>query len=146
MKELKISEPKEQVPYKRHWSFVVTDKKYLYPFAAAVLVTGLIVALIRKEPIQFNRVGNFLIGIGVWISMRYTLREGINKHKNAMKSRPVLPGSGKAVQLNADYFNEITFSIGDAQLQIHGFVLVIVGSIVGSYGDLILASILTGYL
>ena len=72
------------------------------------------------------------------MSMRYTLREGINKHKDAAKSRPTLPGPGKAVQLNWAYFNEIAFSIGDAQLQVHGFVLVVVGSIVGSYGDLIL--------
>ncbi len=130
---------------KRHWSFVVTDKKYLYPFAALLLIAGLVAASLCKDPTQLNRVGNFLIGTGVWVSMRYTLREGINKHKNAADSRPVLPGPGKAVQLNIDYFNKIAFSIGDAQLQIHGFVLVILGSIVGSYGDLILISFLKGY-
>lgn len=130
---------------KRHWSFVVTDKKYLYPLATIILVAGFVIAVTCKEPTQFNRVGNFLVGIGVWMSMRYTLREGINKHKNAADAHPVLPGPGKAVQLNLGYFNKIAFSIGDANLQLHGFVLVIIGSIVGSYGDLIFTSILKSY-
>jgi hypothetical protein len=63
----------------------------------------------------------------------------------AAKSRPTLPGPGKAVQVNWAYFNEIAFSIGDAQLQVHGFVLVVIGSVVGSYGDLILRYFFAGY-
>jgi len=67
------------------------------------------------------------------MSMRYTLREGINRHKSGLTDHPTING-----QLNAAYFNEITFSIGDAQLQVHGFVLVLTGSLVGSYGDIFL--------
>jgi hypothetical protein len=41
-------------------------------------------------------------------------------------------------QVNSTFFNRIAYSIGDAQLQLHGFALVVVGSVVGSFGDLIL--------
>ena len=119
----------------RHWSFVVCDKKYLYPFAGVLLGAGLLAALVWKDPVQFNRVGNLIIGTGVWMSMRYTLREGINRYKDAADDSPTVPRTN---QLNAEFFNRIGFAIGDAQLQIHGFVLVIVGSVVGSYGDVIL--------
>jgi hypothetical protein len=71
--------------------------------------------------------------------MRYTLREGINRYKDEADSSPVLPGTN---QLNAAFFNKVAFAIGDAQLQVHGFVLVVIGSIVGSYGDVILRHIL----
>ena len=129
---------KNTSPHKRHWSFVVTDKKYLYPFVALLSVIGVVAGIESGDPTYFSRVGNFIIGIGVWMSMRYTLREGINKHKEALKSCPTLPGNGPAYQLNEKYFNEIAFSIGDAKLQIHGFFIVIYGSVVGSFGDLIL--------
>ena len=67
--------------------------------------------------------------------MRYTLREGINRHKDLSNCSPTFPGTN---QVNPQFFNQITFAIGDAQLQIHGFILVILGSVVGSFGDLIL--------
>jgi len=119
----------------RHWSFVVCDKRYLYPFAGTLLAAGLLAALVWNDPVQFNRVGNLIIGTGVWMSMRYTLREGIKRYKDAAADSPTVPGTN---QLNAEFFNRIGFAIGDAHLQIHGFVLVIVGSVVGSYGDVIL--------
>ena len=135
----------EEKPYKRHWSFVVCDKRYLYPVAALILVAGIAAAVILKDPNQINRIGSFIIGIGVWMSMRFTLREGINRHKNALDSSPVIPGPGRAKQLNANYFNNIMFSIGDAHLQLHGFSLVVAGSVLGSYGDLIIRLLLPGY-
>ena len=67
--------------------------------------------------------------------MRFTLREGINRTKDMAKNSPSVPGTN---QLNVDYLNQIAFSIGDAQLQIHGFVLVVIGSVVASYGDIVL--------
>ncbi|MFZ2508569.1 MAG: hypothetical protein WAW79_08885 [Steroidobacteraceae bacterium] len=120
---------------KRHWSFVVCDKRYLYPVVGILMVIGLAAAFKLRDPTQFSRVGGFIIGIGVWISMRYTLREGINRVKDFAKTSPHVQGT---TQVNIDYFNQIAFSIGDAQLQVHGFVLVVLGSVVGSYGDLIL--------
>ena len=127
---------------KRHWSFIVCDKKYLYPVVFLLLTAGVVAAIVLKDPVQLNRVGNFIMGIGVWMSMRYTLREGINRHKDLADSSPTVPGTK---QLNTKFFNQITFSIGDAQLQVHGFALVILGSIVGSYGDIILKYVLRGY-
>jgi hypothetical protein len=135
----------EEKTFKRHWSFVVCDKRYLYPFAALIFLAGIVAAIILKDANQINRVGSFIIGIGVWMSMRFTLREGINKNKNALDSSPVITGAGRAQQLNANYFNNITFSIGDAQLQLHGFFLVILGSVFGSYGDLIISLLLPDY-
>jgi hypothetical protein len=120
---------------KRHWSFVVTDKRYLYPLAILLLIAGLVAAFMDKDAAHFTRAGNFIIGTGVWMSMRYTLREGINRHKDFANSSPTFPGTN---QVNAQFFNQIAFTIGDAQLQIHGFFLVIFGSVVGSFGDLIL--------
>jgi hypothetical protein len=120
---------------KRHWSFIVCDKKYLYPFSAIILIIGIILSITLNDYQQFNRVGNFIVGIGVWMSMRYTLREGINRTKNCHDLSPVIPGT---LQLNNDFFNKIAFSIEDAHLQLHGFFLVIIGSIVGSYGDILL--------
>ncbi|RAN69381.1 hypothetical protein B5P43_36360 [Bacillus sp. SRB_336] len=122
----------------RHWSFVVTDKRYLYVVAAVILVAGLVAAFLYQDASLFSRAGNFIIGTGVWMGMRYTLREGINRHKDASDESPVIAGTW---QLNAAYFNRITFSIGDAQLQLHGFALVIFGSLVGSFGDLILKAL-----
>ena len=126
---------------KRHWSFVVCDKKYLYPAVGLLLAIGLALAFSMKDPVQFNRVGNFIIGIGVWMTMRYTLREGINRHKDLADRSPAFPGTN---QINANFFNQIAFSIGDAQLQLHGFALVAVGSVVGSYGDVILQALVPG--
>lgn len=124
--------------YRRHWSFVVCDRKYLYPLALALVFAGIVAAFHFKDPTQINRVGSFMIGVGVWMSMRYTLREGINRHKNSSKNSPNIPGTN---QLNIEYLNEIAFAIGDAQLQVHGFILVIFGSLVSSYGDVILTSL-----
>jgi hypothetical protein len=121
--------------YRRHWSFVVCDTKYVYPFTLLLFGIGIAAAFYLKDPSQLNRVGSFIIGVGVWISMRYTLREGINRTKDLAKNSPLIPGTN---QLNIEFLNQITISIGDAQLQIHGFVLVLVGSFVGSYGDLVL--------
>ncbi len=91
------------------------------------------------EPTYFSRVGNFVIGVGVWMSMRYALREGINKHKDLVKSSPTIPRTNA---LNSDFFNEIAFSIGDARLQLHGFFVVIYGSLVSSFGDLVINYVL----
>ena len=123
---------------KRHWSFVVTDKKYLYPASLFLIAAGLCAAYIFHEPTHVNRAGNFIIGIGVWMSMRYTLREGINRSKDFSDRSPTIPGTK---QMNSAFFNQIAFSIGDAHLQIHGFVLVIAGSFVGSFGDILLEAL-----
>ena len=120
------------VKAKRHWSFIVCDKKYIYPVVLMLLGLGIWGAIHFDDPTQFSRTGNFIIGVGVWISMRSTFREGLNKYKNAQDTQPVINSN----QLNPSYINNITFSLGDAQLQIHGFVLVILGSIIGSYGDI----------
>jgi len=101
-----------------------------------LLVAGFIGAFRYHDPTLFARVGNFVIGIGVWMSMRSTLRDGIERTKSAADSSPVLPGTN---QLNSNYFNNISFALGDAFLQLHGFVLVLAGSAIGSYGDLALA-------
>ena len=124
-------------PHKRHWSFVVTDKKYIYPLILLLSFAGIAAAIILKNPTYFSRTGNFIIAIGVWISMRYTLREGINKYKDLARSTPVFHGG----KLNSDFFNDIAFSIGDAKLQIHGLCIVIYGSAVGSLGDLLLEAL-----
>ena len=124
---------------KRHWSFVVCDKKYLYPVVGVLLAAGFVAAFVWKDPVYFNKVGNFIIGTGVWMSMRYTLREGLERYKDASDSSPTVPGTN---QFNAAFFNRATFALGDAHLQIHGFVLVLVGSVVGSYGDVILRYLL----
>lgn len=125
----------------RHWSFIVTDKRYLYPIAAGILVAGILAAFAFKDASFFSRAGNFIIGTGVWMGFRYTLREGINRHKKS--DSLVIPGTN---QLNADHFNSITFSIGDAHLQLHGFALVIIGSFVGSFGDLALKAVFPAYV
>ncbi len=129
---------------KRHWSFVVCDRKYLYPLVVLLLLAGLAAALALRDPVQLNRVGNFIIGTGVWMSMRYTLREGLERYKNVPASSPTMPVSDHpgACQPNPDFFNQVTFALGDAQLQVHGFVLVILGSVVGSYGDIIVRYLL----
>jgi hypothetical protein len=105
-----------------------------------ILLLGLYIAFAKRDSTLFPRFGNFIVAIGVWMSMRYVFREGINRYKNALDASPTLPGNpgDKAFLLNSDYFNNITFSIGDAKLSIYGFVLVVFGSIIGSFGDLIL--------
>jgi hypothetical protein len=123
--------------FKRHWSFIVCDKKYLYPLVILLLILGIGTSIIFNDATHINRVGNFIVCVGVWMSLRFALREGINKHKNAQDASPTIPGSGRAQQLNPAYFNDITFSIGDAKLQIQGFGIVIFGSVLGSYGDII---------
>lgn len=128
----------------RHWSFIVTDPFYLVPLAIAFLLLGLYIALSKRDATYFPRFGNFIVAIGVWMSMRFVFREGIIKFKNALDASPTLPGSfgDKAFGLNPNYFNNISFSIGDAWLSIYGFILVIIGSIIGSFGDIILKRLL----
>lgn len=124
-----------EAPNRRHWSFVVTDKRYIYPLAAMFLLLGLAASFLTRDASHFPRVGNFIIGAGVWISMRYTLREGLKRSKDLSEESPFIPGT---TAINATFFNNIAFSIGDAQLQVHGFLLVLVGSTIGSFGDLLL--------
>ena len=125
----------------RHWSFVATDKRYMYLIAAAILVAGLASAFSWRDATFFARAGNFIIGTGVWMAMRFTLREEINRTKNGLDNSPFLPGEGRFLQLNPTYFNNITFSTGDAFLQLHGFSLVLIGSLVSSFGDLLLLAV-----
>lgn len=67
------------------------------------------------------------------MSMRFTLREGIRRDK----SRPPVPMSeGPCRPIDTHPINQIIFSIGDAELQVRGFILVLLGSFVGSFGDL----------
>ncbi len=120
---------------RKHWSFVVTDKRVIYPLALALLAGGLLASFVKADPTYFPRVGNFIIGSGVWMSMRYTFREGIKKQRDLADHSPTTPGTRA---LNSNFFNNITLSIGDAQLQLHGFALVLLGSTVGSFGDLLL--------
>jgi hypothetical protein len=127
---------------RRHWSFIVTDTKYLYPLAGIVLALGLFLSFRWHDALQFARAGNFIVSIGVWMTMRSTLRDGINKTKDLLPTYgPTVPGTN---QLNVAFFNSITFSIGDAWLQVYGFALVVIGSAVWAYGDAILKWIAPG--
>jgi hypothetical protein len=65
---------------KRHWSFIVCDTRYLYPLAALILAGGVAASYFLKDASQLARAGNFIIGTGVWMTMRYTLREGNRPH------------------------------------------------------------------
>lgn len=120
-----------------HWSFVVTDKRYLLPLAALVLALGLYFSFHLRDASQIARAGNFVVCIGVWMSMRYALRQGLNRVYDMRDEQPVLPGG----QLNANWFNARTFAVGDAILQFWGFGVVVVGSVVWAYGDWILKHI-----
>jgi len=124
----------------RHWSFFVTDPYYLIPLSFIILGVGLWRSISNKDASYFPRFGNFIVALGVWMSMRYVFREGINTYKNALDASPTLPGNpgDKAFMLNTAYFNNISFSIGDAWLSVYGFALVVLGSTIGSFGDLIL--------
>lgn len=125
---------------KRHWSFIVCDKRILLSLTLIFLLSGLIYAFYFDDPSIFNRFGNFIIAIGVWMSMRYVFRDGLNRNEDARDSSPIYPDPKrtKLVQLNTTYFNNITFSIGDAKLSVLGFILVVIGSIIGSFGDTII--------
>jgi len=123
----------QQSKYQRPWPFVVTDPRYLYPIALAILLAGIVAAYRLNDPSFVSRTGNFIIGVGVWMSLRFTLREGIKRDK----SRPPVPRSQGPLQPVDPYpINQAIFSIGDAELQVRGFALVLVGSLVGSFGDI----------
>lgn len=120
--------------YRRHWSFVVCDIKYIYPICGILFVIGLWLSVQLQDSTQLNRIGSFIVALGVWLSLRNSFREGINKNKNLQDEKPVLDGG----MLNSTYFNKIAWAIGDAKLQIHGFFIVFFGGILTSYGDKIL--------
>ncbi len=117
---------------KKHWSFIATDIRILLPIVSIIILLGICDAFFHSEPSRLNRVGNFIIGIGVWMSMRGTLREGISRYHNLQDESPVLRGTK---QVNLNYFSISNFRRGDAVLQVWGFGIVVVGSILGSYGD-----------
>lgn len=119
----------------------MTDPKYLYPFVGLISLSGIISAITFNDPLLFQRMGNLIIGVGVWMSMRFTLREGINKHKDISNQSPTLSGNGPLRQLNATFLNNISYSIGDAKLQLHGFYIVLYGSIIGSWGDVLFKNV-----
>ena len=52
-----------------HWSFILCDRKYLYPVVILLLALGLSAAVTFKEASHFNRAGNFIMAVGVWMSM-----------------------------------------------------------------------------
>lgn len=121
--------------FRRHWSFVVCDKKYFYPLILVLMSLGLWSAFYFRDATQVSRVGNLIIGVGVWVSMRSTLREAFKIGTDLADLSPTIPGTN---QMNSTFFNNIVFSAGDKRLQIHGFILVVFGSLLGSYGDLAL--------
>lgn len=119
--------------YRRPWPFIATDPRYIYPLALFILVAGCVAAYYFNDPSFVSRSGNFIIGAGVWMSLRYTLREGVNR----VKSRPLVPrSSGPMKEIDSHLINQSILAIGDADLQVRGFVLVMLGSLVGSFGDL----------
>jgi hypothetical protein len=124
----------------RHWSFIVTDKKYMVLLAVLVLLAGLFLSYRWRDATQLARAGNFVVCIGVWMSMRFTLRQGLSKTFDARDDQPVLPGGA----LNANWFNIRAFAQGDAVLQVWGFAVVLVGSAVWAYGDWILKQVSPG--
>jgi hypothetical protein len=133
---------------KRHWSFIVCDTRILFPLSFLFLIAGFGLAFYFRDPTIFSRFGNFIIAIGVWMSMRYVFREGLNRNKDALDSSATLPNnnSGKPVQLNPTYFNKIALGIGDAKLSVQGFILVVIGSTISSFGDLIFKLFSNGFL
>lgn len=64
--------------------------------------------------------------------MRGTFREGLKKSHNFNDDKPTI---GR--QLNSVYFNNRVFRRGDAVLQVYGFIIVMLGSIMSGYGDMI---------
>ena len=129
---------------KRPFAFIVTDPRYLYPVAVLIVCFGVAMALWTRDSTHVSRAGNFIIGTGVWMGLSYTFREGLNRKRDALDASPTLPGTGSAVSLNPAYFTNIAYRLRDAQLQVHGFALVITGSLVGSYGDLAIKCLLPG--
>lgn len=124
--------------HRRPWPFVVTDPRYLYPLALVILIAGCLAAYYRCDASFVSRSGNFIIGVGVWMSLRFTLREGIKRDKSRP---PVLRSEGPLQPIDPYPINQAIFAIGDAELQIRGFALVIVGSLVGSFGDLVFSAV-----
>lgn len=41
---------------KRHWSFVVTDARYLHAVAALILIVGAVLAFMKSDASHFLRV------------------------------------------------------------------------------------------
>ena len=130
----------------RHWSFAVTDRFRMYLAVWVLLATGVLLSIGLNDPGQFQRIGNFILVLAVWMSMRSTLREGIQRHSSALGDSPTLPRrpGEKGFRVNATYFNRLAFRIGDATLQAHGLIVALIGSIVASYGDLILLGLMPG--
>lgn len=119
---------------KRHWSFIFCGKKFGGFLIAFLLIVGIFLSFYFKEATILNRFGNFIMAIGVWISMRDTFREGLNKYKDLNDEKPVFPNG----LVNGIYFNNLTFRLGDARLRVWGLIFVFTGSIIGSFGDLII--------
>lgn len=113
---------------KKHWSFIVCSPRILLPIVIFLTLIGVLMAYNFNDFGFFNRFGNFIVGIGVWMSLRYTLREGIRSEKNLMDSVPFIEIHEKVSVPNSNFFNEIAFSIVDAKLQIYGFVIVVYGN------------------
>ena len=126
---------------KRHWSFIFCGKNFGIFLITAIITIGIFLSLYFKEAFILNRFGNFIMAIGVWLSMRDTFREGLNKHKDLNDEKPVFPNGF----VNGTFFNNLNFRLGDARLRVWGLVIVFIGSIVGSLGDLIIKPFITWF-
>ena len=58
----------------------------------------------------------------------------VDSNKDLNDEKPVFPNGF----VNGTYFNNLNFRLGDARLRVWGLVIVFIGSIIGSLGDLII--------
>jgi hypothetical protein len=124
----------------RHWSFEVTDTFRLYLVCGVLIASSVLLSVARADPSHVQRIGNFILLLAVWATMRSTLREGLAKHRSLSDDQPTLPREpgARGVELNVNFLNKLAFRRGDAVLQVHGLVFALIGSVLASYGDLML--------
>jgi hypothetical protein len=123
----------------RHWSFIVTDPIVALTFLSVVFSLALYGSFNRQDWQLIGRGGNLMILAGVLMSLRRVLR--LRDEANNEKMQPwTLPveSNTRARQLNFGRINQEVFAIGDTRIQLTGFIVIVVGTLVASYGDLLL--------
>jgi hypothetical protein len=125
--------------FNRHWSFLATDTRLLLPALVTVVTASLYGSLCRGDWQLIARAGNLVIFVGVVLTLRRLFRLGDKSITEKVEpwTLPREPGA-KGVQFNFARVNQEVFAIGDARAQKAGFYLILIGTFMASYADLLL--------
>jgi hypothetical protein len=122
---------------KRHWSFILTDKRLYIPALLLVFIGSFLWSLQISSWVPISRFGSIIVIFGAVLGLRRHFRLGATNVENEAPPTSIPVGSKGVHKLSVAGINEGTFRGGDLKLQLTGLKLAVFGTFLWGYGDAI---------